>query len=172
MILDYIGYFGPQILFLTSIFLLRKKSTLLYIYLLASFINIIINYGLKGLICDPRPSEDIHLFNIELNGSKINGRRFGFDRFGMPSGHAQSSFFSLVFIYLAFKDIKITFVYLLISLITLYQRVKYKNHSIGQVIVGAFVGAIIASAFFKYSQHILKKELRVKIDDHAITQFQ
>ena len=62
-IFDYIGYFGPQILMFLSIFLLRNKSTLLYIYLLGIFLNGIINYMLKGLIKEPRPSEDVHIFN-------------------------------------------------------------------------------------------------------------
>jgi len=112
------------------------------------------------------------MFNIELNSSKINGRRLGFDRFGMPSGHAESVFFSLVFIYLALKNTKITFVYLLVCLNTLYQRVKYKNHTVAQVIIGSLVGTIIAFIFFKYAKHILKKEGKDKMDDGAIFKFQ
>jgi membrane-associated phospholipid phosphatase len=97
----------------------------------------------------------------------MNGRRLGFDRFGMPSGHAQSVFFSTAFIYFALKNVKISLFYLLISLNTLYQRVKYKNHSIGQVIIGSLVGSVIGYAFFKYAKHILKKELKEKPDDNA-----
>jgi membrane-associated phospholipid phosphatase len=166
-ILHYIGFFGPQILLFASIILLRNKSTLLYIYLLGMFLNSIINYILKGIIREPRPSEDIHIFNMELNSSKINGRRLGFDRFGMPSGHAQSVFFSLAFIYLALKNTKISIFYLLIALNTLYQRVDYKNHSIAQVIIGSLVGSLLAFSFFKYAKHILKRELKEKLDDDA-----
>jgi membrane-associated phospholipid phosphatase len=166
-ILDYIGFFGPQILLFASIILLKNKSTLLYIYLLGMFLSMILNYGLKGLIREPRPSEDVHIFNMELNSSSMNGRRLGFDRFGMPSGHAQSVFFSTAFIYFTLKNVKISLFYLLISLNTLYQRVKYKNHSIGQVIIGSLVGSITAFAFFKYAKHILKRELKEKPDDDA-----
>jgi membrane-associated phospholipid phosphatase len=166
-ILDYIGFFGPQILLFVSIILLKNKSTLLYIYLLGMFLSMIINYGLKGLIREPRPSEDVHIFNMELNSSNLNGKRLGFDRFGMPSGHAQSVFFSTAFIYFALKNVKISLFYLLISLNTLYQRVKYKNHSIGQVIIGSLVGSVIAYAFFRYAKHILKRELKEKPDDDA-----
>ena len=166
-ILDYIGYFGPQFLLFLSIFLLRNKSNLLYIYLLGMFLNSIINYVLKGFIKEPRPSEDIHIFNTELNSSKINGRRLGFDRFGMPSGHSQSVFFSFVFIHLALKNIQVSAFYLFICLNTLHQRVTYKNHSISQVIIGSFTGAMLAFAFFKYAKHILKGDLREKPDDNG-----
>jgi len=165
---DYIGYFGPHILLVASIILLRNKSTLLYIYFIGLFANSIINYVLKGLIKEPRPSDDVHVFNMELNSEVISGRRMGFDRFGMPSAHAQSVFFSLVFIYLALKNTKITLIYLLICLTTLYQRVKYKNHTILQVIIGSVAGSLIAFAFYNYAKHILKKELKEKPDDGAI----
>jgi membrane-associated phospholipid phosphatase len=164
-IFDYIGFFGPQILLFISIILLRNKSNLLYIYLLGSFLSMIINYVLKGLICEPRPSENVHMFNIEMNSSKISGSRLGYDRFGMPSGHSQSVFFSLAFIWLAFKNVKITFIYLLIALNTMYQRVNYKNHSIAQVLIGGLVGILLAFLFYKYANHNLKKEIRDKLDD-------
>lgn len=167
-IFDYIGYFGPQILLFISIFLLRNKSTLLYIYLVGMFINSIANYFLKGLIKEPRPSEDIHIFNIELNSSLINGKRIGFNRFGMPSAHAQSAFFSLAFICLALKNVKISLLYAFICLITLYQRVKYKNHSISQVVIGSFLGSLFAFGFYTYAKHIMKNELKEKQDDGAL----
>jgi membrane-associated phospholipid phosphatase len=129
------------------------------------FLSSIINYVLKGLIKEPRPSEDIHIFNTELNSSKINGRRIGFDRFGMPSGHAQSVFFSLIFIHLALKNFKVSAFYLFICLNTLYQRVIYKNHTVTQVIVGSVAGSILALAFFNYAKHILKGDLKGKADD-------
>lgn len=166
-LVDYIGYFGPQILLLVSIFLLRNQGTFLYIYLFGMFASSIINYILKGLIREPRPSEDIHIFNMELNNSKINGRRLGFDRFGMPSGHSQGVFFSLVFIYFVLKNTKISLVYLLIALNTLRQRVVYKNHTISQVIIGSLVGGGLAFAFYKYGKHIMKGSFKMKPDDNA-----
>jgi len=166
-IFDYIGYFGPQILLLFSIYFLRNKSTLLYIYLLGMFINSLVNYVLKGLIKEPRPSEDVHIFNAELNNSKVNERRIGFDRFGMPSGHSQSVFFSLVFIHLALKNVRVSLFYLFICLTTLYQRIAYNNHTITQIIVGSVTGSMISFVFFKYARHLLKGVLKEKSDDNA-----
>jgi len=167
-IFDYLGYFGPHILLVVSIFLLRDKNTLLYIYLIGIFSSSIINYILKGLIKAPRPSDDVRVFNMELNNELISGRRMGFDRFGMPSAHAQSVFFSLVFIYLSLKNTKIALFYLFICLVTIYQRVKYKHHSILQVVIGSVVGSLISFAFYKYAKHILKNSLKEKPDDGAL----
>jgi len=166
-IFDYLGFFGPHILLVTSIFLLRNKNTLLYVYIIGVFSSSIINYILKGLIKCPRPSENVHVFNMELNNELISGRRMGFDRFGMPSGHAQSVFFSLVFIYLALKNTKISLFYLFICLVTIYQRLKYNDHSLLQLVVASIIGSFISFAFYKYAKHILKNSLKEKPDDGA-----
>jgi membrane-associated phospholipid phosphatase len=64
----------------------------------------------------------------------------------MPSGHAQLSAFSLVFVSLVLQEIHydyagiILFLFLFLTLASMVQRVIIKAHSIAQVIVGAFVG--------------------------------
>jgi membrane-associated phospholipid phosphatase len=165
-IIDIIGYFGPQILILFTIFLLFNKYTLLQIYLIGFVINSFLNFVLKGIIKQPRPSEDKHVFNVWLNNG-MKGDRLWFDRFGMPSGHAQSVFYSTFFISFALQNTNINILYLIISLNTLYQRVKYKNHTVLQVIVGAIVGTIIGSLLYYYSQKILQGKLKEKEDDNA-----
>jgi membrane-associated phospholipid phosphatase len=165
-IIDIIGYFGPQILILLTIFLLFNKYTLLQIYLIGFVINSFLNFVLKGIIKQPRPSEDKHVFNVWLNNG-MKGDRLWFDRFGMPSGHAQSVFYSTFFIIFALQNTNINILYLIISLNTLYQRVKYKNHTVLQVIVGAIVGTIIGSLLYYYSQKILQGKLKEKEDDNA-----
>lgn len=165
-IIDIIGYFGPQILILLTIFLLFNKYTLLQIYLIGFVINSFLNFVLKGIIKQPRPSEDKHVFNVWLNNG-MKGDRLWFDRFGMPSGHAQSVFYSTFFIIFALQNTNINILYLIISLNTLYQRVKYKNHTVLQIIVGAIVGTIIGSLLYYYSQKILQGKLKEKEDDNA-----
>lgn len=165
-IIDTIGYFGPQILAITSGFLLFKKPTLLTMYFFGFIINSLLNLVLKGIIKQPRPSEDKHLFNIWLHNEMKTDRHW-YDRFGMPSGHAESVFYSTVFIFFALKNNNITILYLIISLNTLFQRIKYKNHTVSQVIVGSIVGAILAFLFHYYSKITLKGILKAKSDDNA-----
>ena len=165
-IIDTTGYFGPQILAVMSVFLLMNKSTLLTIYFIGFIINSFLNIILKGLIKEPRPSEDKHLFNIWLNNEMKTDRHW-YDRFGMPSGHAESVFYSTVFIFLALKNVNLTILYLIISMNTLYQRIKYKNHTISQVIIGSIIGAFLGYFFYYYSKVILKGKMKLKPDDNA-----
>ena len=164
-ILHYIGFFGPQILFITTILLLRNKPVYLFNYCIGMLFNSIFNYLLKGFIQEPRPSEDVHVFNMELNSKKLKGETLGFHRYGMPSGHAQTAFFSLMYVFLTIKNKEIWIAYLFISLVTIYQRVLYKNHSVSQVVVGAIFGMALSYCFYYYAKHILKGKMCVKLED-------
>jgi membrane-associated phospholipid phosphatase len=163
------GKMAPLFLFVNSLYLLWHKDNLFYYYLYGVFLNSILNLVLKGIIKEPRPTEDPKLFNIALKHSI----RFKFvdgyphDIFGMPSGHAQSTFFSTIFIYLALKDIKITIGYLIISLFTIYQRVLFKNHTVIQVIAGAIVGILFGGFIYYLARQKITGKLRFKKDDNG-----
>jgi len=165
-IIDACGFFGPAILFFTSIMLLFQKKNLLYIYISGYLLNSLINIILKGIIKQKRPEEDEHLFNIWLNNGMKHDRHW-YDRFGMPSGHSQDVFYSTAFIFLSLKNTNWLIFYLLISLNTLYQRVKYKNHTVLQVIVGAIVGLLIGALLYYYGRVLIKGCLKHKQDDNA-----
>ena len=163
------GAFGPVILFIFSCYLLRNKETLLYYYNIGFFINSILNIVLKGILQQPTPSEDIKQFNLALN----SGKRFifkdgvPFDIFGMPSGHAQSSLFSTVYLYFALKNLNILYIYLFLSLVTVSQRVVYKFHTLLQVMIGSMIGALLGYYIYYLSQQRLKGIIREKKDDYA-----
>ncbi len=69
-----------------------------YVYGFA--LNAILTLGLKGIFKQPRPSEDLKLFNLAIKDSKrfkfVDG--YPYDIFGMPSGHASSVIYSTMFI--------------------------------------------------------------------------
>jgi len=161
--IDSIGYLGPFVLLFTSIYLLWNKSTLLIIYLIGFFLNILLNYLLKILIQQPRPSEEINLFNA----LKASGKIIPFDSYGMPSGHAQEVFYSTFFIYFALKNNKVVCLFLLMSLYTGYQRIKYNSHTLLQVICGSIIGSIMGYFFFNLSTKKLMGVLKFKLDDNA-----
>jgi membrane-associated phospholipid phosphatase len=161
------GKTGPFILFLSSLYLLWKKSNSFYYYVCGIFLSEILNLVLKGIIKEPRPSEDPKLFNIALKHSIrfkfANG--YPHDIFGMPSGHAQSAFFSTIFIYLTLKDVKISFLYLIVSLLTMYQRVIFNEHTVLQVFAGALVGILFGGFMYLLAQQKIIGKLRAKKDD-------
>lgn len=166
-ILDYIGINAPFILFFLSVYLLFNKNNLLFYYIIGFFINIILNIVLKGIIKQPRPLDDEKIFNLAIknNNKDIFKDGIPFDVFGMPSGHTQSVLFSTIYIYLALKKMNVLLFYILISFITMFQRIYNNYHSITQVLVGDIVGALFAFFIFYISQQKIKGIIRVKRDD-------
>lgn len=136
---DYIGYYGPIILLIATIMLMIARTKVLILYITFFIINSYLNRVLKLLIREPRPVGNI-LFNDSEN-TKAS------EQYGMPSGHAQSVAYTAMFLYLFTKP---TNHYLVmgacfVGVITLYQRYKYKRHSISQLLVGTTVGALVAT---------------------------
>jgi len=161
--IDLIGYYGPQILFGSSIILLYKKSNYLFFYIIGFILDTMLNFLIKGIVKQPRPKGDYNIFIP----SKNDDMRILSDMYGMPSGHAQHVLYSTIFIYLVFKNTKLTLLYIFISILTLYQRVKYKNHYIIQVIVGGLIGALLAYYIYMYADKKIVGKLLPKIEDDA-----
>jgi len=162
-IISSIGFISPFILVINSIYLLWNKHNLIVYYLIGLFFNSLLNYILKGIIKQPRPLENEKLINLALN----NGRLFPYEIYGMPSGHAQASLYSTIFIWLVFKNKNILILYLLLTLLTMYNRINTKSHSIIQVIVGAIVGSIMGYFFFYITTKKIKGSFKPKEDDNA-----
>lgn len=168
-IFNYVGEYGPLFLIFFSWFLLWNNSKLFMYYTIGIFLDNILNLILKGLFQLPRPNEDIKNFNLAL----LHGKRFIFkngipyDMFGMPSGHAQSSFYTLTFIFFALYPTKILYLYFILSFITLFQRFYFKHHSILQLIIGAIIGIFTGYFMFFFASQSIKGKITEKIDDFA-----
>lgn len=148
---DILGNIILSVFFLSNIYFLYDKSKLFIVFLFGFFINEILNLLLKGIIQQPRPTENYRLFNLELlniKRSKSKEPLISYDRYGMPSGHAQFALYSTIYIYLALKNTTVTTCYILLSLSTLYQRVVFGYHTISQVIVGAIIGLSVGYVAF------------------------
>ena len=161
--IDALGYYGPYLAFFLSIFLLYKTKTYLIIYLIGFVINMIINYVLKGIIKEARPAAKSPISNPLLSNNPYSGSHI----YGMPSGHAQGILYSTAYIIGALHNFKISALFLLLSFNTIIQRVRYKNHTIAQVIVGSIVGIIVGYGFYTYAKKILEGSLREVRDDNA-----
>ena len=168
-IFNEIGTFGPVILIFFSMYFLWNKHNLFFYYTVGVFVNAILNLVIKGILQQPRPSEDPKMFNLALtNGKRIlfkNG--IPYDIFGMPSGHSQSCLFSAVFIYFSLKNIYILFFYLLISLITIIQRIVYDYHTVLQIIIGSIIGAGFGYFTYYLAKEKIKGRISEKHDDYG-----
>lgn len=164
---DEFGSYGPLLLLFLSMFILWDTHNLFFYYTLGIFVNTILNIILKVIIQQPRPTEDVKKFNLALT----HGKRFffkdgiPFNIFGMPSGHAQSSIFSTVFIYLSLRQENLLYFYALFSLLIISQRVVFNYHTILQVIVGAIVGAGFAYFVYYLAREKIKGNITEKKDD-------
>jgi membrane-associated phospholipid phosphatase len=167
-LLFHIGNNGPFILFVFTILFLKNTLNALYYYVIGFILNFILNIFLKATIQQPRPKYNEDLFKLSLQYLKKHESIVPYDMYGMPSGHAQSVIYSTLFVYLILKNKKIALFYVIISLITLIQRVKGLYHSIFQVLVGSLIGFLFAYFIFYMYQQKMTGNLSLKKDDFAL----
>ena len=158
---DYIGLYAPIILFTLTLFLLRNMTIYLKYFVGGFILNNILNIILKLAIKEPRPTKDQKAIEIGV----VNGARIGFDKFGMPSGHAQNCGYCLVFILMTLNDPFITALYLLISFISLFQRYLYNNHTILQLSIGLIIGSAFAFSTYYISNKTIMGNIKMRKDD-------
>lgn len=162
-IFNYIGLYAPIFLFFLTLFLLRNKITYLQFFVGGFIINNCLNILLKLLFKHPRPSNDIKTLEIAVN----NGVRIGFDKFGMPSGHAQNCGFCLTFIFLTLNNPFYTFLYHFITIVSLFQRYLFHNHTILQLFIGLIIGSLLGYFTYFLAYKFIVGNISLKKDDDA-----
>ena len=155
----------PYILFLSSLYLLRSKLTLFTFYIVGYLFNELLNFLLKILIKQPRPSEDPSLFYAMIEA----GKTVEHSKLGMPSGHMQSCFYSICYIYLVHQEyyFVVTLMFLLFTIYTGYMCVKENRHTLLQVVFGSIIGLFIGNFFYTIATKKMMGLLHFKIDDNA-----
>jgi membrane-associated phospholipid phosphatase len=142
--LDLVGFYGPLLLAFINIVYLWGREKYQIAYLLFSLLNVFLNGILKTIIQEPRPTGQIYLNDYDITpNDKIK-------TYGMPSGHAQSTGYSIAFIYIVTQSPAILIVSCFIGSLTLYQRYKYRRHTISQLLVGLFIGYAFAQVTYTY----------------------
>ena len=88
----------------------------------------------------------------------LESDKFSKKKYGMPSGHSQLVFFSIMYSYLVTGSL-IPWVLglLIIGLIVIYERYVFKNHTINQLISGAVLGSFIAYLVIHIVNIVMKK---------------
>jgi len=150
LFLDWIGYLGPFILMVINIYALWIQPYYLVGYFIFLFFSSIINRTLKYIYKEPRPMNEIPMEDIDIfNWTGVK------DIYGMPSGHAQSVSYSLMYLYLVQGSGYMALLNIIILGLTLFQRWNYRKHTIIQLLVGTIVGLTIGFLAF----YIIKMNL-------------
>ena len=148
---DYIGFFGPIILSFITVLKLYKQQPYLIGYFIFLGGNVIVNHVLKHIILEERPSGGRSLINEPYNGMH---------KYGMPSSHAQSAFYSMTYLYLTKQDPTTLLVELFICALTVYQRWNYRQHTAEQLGIGAIIGIIMGFlAEYMTKQYVFSRTL-------------
>lgn len=140
--LDAVGFYGHNLLFILTMFILvtRYRWSWLIIYLLGYYVNQYLNVTLKLIIQEKRPTNSTNFVPWEYYN---NGHQYG-----MPSGHAQSVFYSLTFCYCVLRSVEWFYFMIFIAGLTVFQRWKYRKHSILQLCVGGTLGSLFATLVY------------------------
>ena len=149
-IIDRIGFYGPTINFIIGFISLLKQPKYLSGYLVFTGINSILNGILKMTFKEARPSGRILLYEGEDELYK------NASMYGMPSGHGQSVFFALTYVYLVKHSLYTFILELSIALLTCYQRWKYRRHTISQIIVGSLIGILFGGLSFSLTKKYIE----------------
>ena len=147
-----IGFHSPIVVIMIALIYLWIEPSFFILYTFGVLMNMGMNKTLKLVIQDPRP--DGYLNNLEHKTLYMSPE----ERFGMPSGHAQLSVFTLVFVGLVtskkYDDSYIKpfalGVITILTTITLLQRYIDLKHTLEQILVGCIVGGLIAWILVKY----------------------
>jgi len=140
-----IGFFSEIILLIMVACLLYSHPPFFVVYLVAMMVSTVINQLLKKWTRDPRPKNPRKFLAAEhfLPGKTA---------YGMPSGHAQATFFSLVLYALVVRPAW-TDPWLLtggmICGLCLIERYVFRNHTAAQLGVGALLGSALAWAVYE-----------------------
>jgi membrane-associated phospholipid phosphatase len=132
--LDGIGFYGPLIIIFIILLALNTQPKYMWVYFIAIFANNFFNRWLKSLFLEERPKNPIPFSKYETYKDV--------ESYGMPSGHASAIGFSIIYLLLVKSHSIWLPVCIFIGILTIYQRVKYRRHTVEQVCMGAITGGI------------------------------
>lgn len=165
----YVGEYMDSGIFILGLITLRKNLVLYSYFFVGLSLGAILNFILKKIIRIRRPCINIHLFDLMLKNNQeyVERNCKKYHIYGMPSGHSQSCGFALIFLTLFLKDNYISLFYLLINILTMYQRVKYEHHTVLQVIIGVSIGCLLGVGMYYYAREKIGGKLVEKEDDNC-----
>lgn len=145
----YFGTYGPILLVLIGMYILKYNILLEGIFVIGFVINLVINSCLKMMFKEARPKG---------NPDSIKGHKDVWNtinQYGFPSGHNQSAGYCIVIIISYTMNMWLLLFSWLNVFMIAYERYIMKHHSIRQELYGLFIGGFvgyITTLVMKYYQ--------------------
>ena len=157
---SWIGAFGPPATVVIAMgYIVDEGLDRPGLFLLALWqpLNICLNEVLKWVIDEERPTRGQYVNDFEKLLELGNQRRLG-----MPSGHAQmiaSTFTMAVVMNLPMWVITVTSIQIIV---TLWQRYRYRKHTILQLAFGLLAGSMYSLFFSNFlKKHLTRNSLKL-----------
>jgi membrane-associated phospholipid phosphatase len=134
LFLDGVGFYGPIIVILCIGIALYKLPKYMWVFFIGIITNGILNKYLKSIFLEDRPLHPIPFSKYE--------KYSGIEKYGMPSGHSASIGFSIIYLLLVKPNSVWVPICIAIGILTLYQRWKYRRHTVEQIVIGFITGGL------------------------------
>jgi membrane-associated phospholipid phosphatase len=152
-VMDEIGYKGPIILLIIALFMLWTQWIYLVMFATGLWITIQATIMLKKIFRQSRPSNPIEFKKDEDYENETW-------RYGLPSMHASRAGYCFWYIFCAAGWInRIVIACAFIVATTLYQRWKYRRHTVLQLAAGVVLGIIIAQIMYSTAESSLTDKI-------------
>jgi membrane-associated phospholipid phosphatase len=143
-IFDKLGFYGPLIMVGLNIYVIGTRLFHVLLFITYIAITILLNKQLKLWIMQPRPPDHASILDVQGEWGWGNLEYTGAEKYGMPSGHSMLMFFSLMYLWWNTQNVGYMIGGGFLTFLTLYQRWKYKKHTVSQLFVGAILGIILS----------------------------
>jgi membrane-associated phospholipid phosphatase len=149
-VFDFIGFNGPLIMCGLAVLLLHQRIVVLLGYFFFLVVGLFLSKILKQFLKQPRPTRPLAYFT---NESHLYSNE---ENYGMPSTHATLAAFSLAYFYLFIRkeDAPLFIISAIIYALTLYQRWKYRRHTILQIFAGTILGLTVGTIGYLLAKKI------------------
>jgi hypothetical protein len=132
-----LGYFSEIIMAIITIYVLKGDIVNVLVYIFFFLFSGFINTIFKSVLREPRPNNAVkYLYSEHLSHTKTI--------YGMPSGHSQNVFFSIMYLWLTTNE---SVYWLQIGLgmaaLMVYERYTFHNHTLLQLFIGAIIGSVL-----------------------------
>lgn len=156
--MDLLGFYGFFVIMAVVFAHIHSRVWELTCFVAGIALSVALNKGLKYMIRDPRPTHPIPLrLPSWSSGSHSDANLYqGSETFGYPSGHAQLAFYALTFfglVVLHRPSVWSWWWYMFVlcffvACITLFQRWKYRRHTVEQLFAGTVLGVLLGWGAF------------------------